>query len=432
MTDRRNFIKKTSLVTGAALASPQLFSITKSYSKNDILKIALVGCGGRGTGAVAQALQADPNTELVAMADVFEEQITNSLEALMEVEGIGDRIKVKNTDKYLGFDAYQKATDQCDVVILATPPAFRPEHFEYAVEQGKHVFMEKPLSCDSPGTRRILDAGKKADDKNLKVVVGLQNRYDPAYEALVTQIQSGMIGKITTATCYYMTRGYQLVPRSQTANELAYQIKNWHFFDWMWAGATGGLQIHNSDIVHWVKGEYPVSVQGIGGRIGPAVPGTGDSYNHFFLEYIYGDGSRLYDEIRTIDRTMRKGGSWFTGTKGTANIREGIKDLDGNVLWKYDIPQAQRANPYQVEHDRFFDSIRKDLPHNDTVFGAHSSHAANMGRMAAETGEEITWEASLKSDIQLAPEITSWDQNPPILPDDRGIYPFPYQGQKDI
>ncbi|HLT92930.1 MAG TPA: hypothetical protein VKZ56_00140, partial [Membranihabitans sp.] len=264
---------------------------------------------------------------------------------------------------------------------------------------------------------------------NLKVVVGLQNRYDPAYEAMVTQIQSGMIGKVLSATCYYLTRGYQLVPRSETANELAYQIKNWHFFDWMWAGATGGLQIHNTDIVHWVKGSYPVSVQGIGGRIGPSLPGTGDSYNHFFLEYTYVDGSKLYDEIRTIDRTMRKGGSWFTGTKGVANIREGIKDHDGNVLWKYDVPQSQRKNPYQVEHDIFFESIRQNRPHNDTIFGAYSSHAANMGRMAAETGEEVTWEESLNSDILLAPEITSWDQKPPILPDEKGIYPFRYQGQ---
>src|SRR5690606_37001535 len=190
MTDRREFIRQASLITGAAMTGPQIFAINKSTTPSDTLRIALVGCGGRGTGAVAQALQADPNTELVAMADVFEEQITNSLEALMEVEGIGDRIKVKNSNKYLGFDAYQKATDQCDVVILATPPGFRPEHFEYAVEQGKHVFMEKPLSCDSPGTRRILDAGKKADEKNLKVVVGLQNRYDPGYQAMVEQIQA--------------------------------------------------------------------------------------------------------------------------------------------------------------------------------------------------------------------------------------------------
>src|SRR5690606_23944743 len=224
MTDRRKFIRQASLITGAALASPQLFSITKSYSKNDLLKIALVGCGGRGTGAVAQALQADPNTALVAMADVFEEQIASSLASLSDIEEIADRIKVPQSKRFVGIDAYQKATRECDVVILATPPGFRPQHFEFAVEEGKHVFMEKPLSCDSPGTRRILNAGKKADDKNLKVVVGLQNRYDPAYEAMVTQIQSGMIGKVLSATCYYLTRGYQLVPRSETANELAYQI----------------------------------------------------------------------------------------------------------------------------------------------------------------------------------------------------------------
>lgn len=432
MNDRRNFIKKTSLVTGAAIASPQLFSITHSYAKNDVLKIALVGCGGRGSGAAAQALMADPDTQLVAMADVFENQISNSLDALSEVEGIGDRIKVPDENKFLGFDAYQKAIAQCDVVILATPPAFRPEHFEFAIAENKHVFMEKPLSCDSPGTRRILEAGQKADEKNLKVVVGLQNRYDPAYQAMVDQIHAGVIGKITSMTCYYMKGAYQLVPRSQVTSELAYQIKNWHFFNWMWGGATGGLQIHNSDIAHWAKGSYPVSVQGIGGRMLPPVPGTGDSYDHFFLEFTYGDGSHLYSEIRTIDRTLRKGGSWFTGTKGTANLREGIKDLEGHTLWEYDVPQSKRVNPYQVEHDHFFESIRQDHPHNDTIFGAHSTHASIMGRLAAESGNVINWEESLNSDIRLAPEITSWDQTPPLLPDDKGIYPFPYQGQKDV
>lgn len=258
MTNRRKFIRQASLATGAALTGPQLFSINRSSFRNDNLRIALVGCGGRGTGAAAQALQADPDTTLVAVADVFEEQITKSLAALAEIEEVADRVNVPEANRFLGFDAYQKAIKLCDVVILATPPAFRPEHFEFAVDEDKHVFMEKPLSCDGPGTRRILEAGKKADDRNLKVVVGLQNRYDPGYQALVEQIQSGIIGKVTSATCYYLTRGYQLVPRSQVQNELAYQIRNWHFFDWMWSGATGGLQIHNSDIVHWVKGSYPV------------------------------------------------------------------------------------------------------------------------------------------------------------------------------
>lgn len=429
MNKRRNFIRQTSLVTGAALASPHLFSITRAPLRSDTLKIALVGCGGRGTGAAVQALMADENTVLLAMAELFEDHLMKSYTALMDIEEISDRIQVPTENRFLGFDAYQKAIRECDVVILGTPPAFRPEHFEFAVAEGKHVFMEKPLSCDSPGTRRILEAGKKATEKNLKVVVGLQNRYDSAYQQMVEKLQSGIIGPIVSSTCYYMKGSYLLIPRSQTSGELAYQIKNWHFFDWMWAGATGGLQIHNTDIVHWVKDAYPISVQGIGGRLALDGPGTGDSYDHFYLEYTYEDGSKLHSEIRTIDRTFRKGGSWFIGTKGTANYREGIKSYDGELLWKYK-PSKDDTNAYQQEHNVFFEAIRKNRPHNDTVFGAHSSHAANMGRMAAQSGQVIKWEESLNSDIQLAPEITSWDQTPPVLPNEDGIYPIVKQGDK--
>lgn len=409
--------------------TPYIITSKRLSNPEDSIKVALVGCGGRGTGAAVQALLADINTVLVAMADLFEDHMMKSHNALMEVDEISDRVKVPENHRFLGFDAYQKAIKNCDVVILATPPAFRSEHFEFAVHEGKHVFMEKPLSCDSPGTRRILETGKKATEKNLKVVVGLQNRYDPAYQAMVQQLQSGLIGDIVSSTCYYMKGSYVLIPRGDVAGELAFQIKNWHFFNWMWASATGGLQIHNTDIVHWVKGSYPVSVQGIGGRIALRGPDTGDTYDHFYLEYTYDDGSRLHSEIRTIDRTFRKNGAWFTGTKGTANIQEGVIDYAGKILWKYNQSQGNSESPYQIEHNRFFEAIRQNQPHNDTEFGAYSSHAANMGRMAAESGEVITWDESLNSNLQLAPEITSWDQTPPILPNDQGIYPFVSQGQ---
>lgn len=428
MIKRRDFIKNTSLATGSALVMPYIYGANKSVFNSDILKIGLVGCGGRGTGAAAQALMADEKTELLAMADVFEDQLINSLSALKEIEEIGDRVKVPVENQFVGFDAYQKVIRQCDVVILATPPGFRPTHFEYAIQEDKDVFMEKPLSCDGPGTRRILKAGEEAFRKNLKVVVGLQNRYDPSYQEMVRQLQSGIIGNIVSSTCYYMKGSYHLVPRSAVSSELAYQIKNWHFFTWLWAGAPGGLQIHNSDIVHWVKDAYPVSAQGIGGRISLDHPGTGDSYDHFYLEYTYEDGSRMHSEIRTIEGTYKKNGTWFTGSKGTANVREGIRDYEGNVLWKSKLNYRDSENHYQLEHNIFFRAIRQDTPHNDTKFGAYSSHAANMGRLAAESGTVVTWEESLNSRQQLAPEISSWDQIPPITPNDEGFYRFPRQG----
>ena len=425
MNQRRKILKNSALLAGMILVRPRIIS-GMSHRSSDHLRVGLVGCGGRGTGAAAQALMADEDVILTAMGDLFPGQIERSLDALMEVDEIPPRIRVEERHRFTGFDAYQKVIRACDVVILATPPAFRPEHFEFAVEEGKHIFMEKPLSCDSPGTRRILKAGEKAADKNLKVVVGLQNRYDPVYQEMVKRLQEGAIGKITTAVCYYMKGGYQIVPRNQVENELEYQIRNWHFFDWMWSGAPGGLQIHNADIVHWVKNDFPVSVQGIGGRITKGSKTTGDSYDHFFLEYTYEDNTRLYSEIRTIDRTHYKGGVWFTGTKGTANVTEGIKDHDGHVIWK---PKKDPAiNPYQIELDRFFEAVRKDVSLNDTQIGAYSSQTANMGRVAAQSGNVVTREEFLKSDLRLAPEIVSWDQTPPLQPDENGHYPVIYQG----
>lgn len=427
MNGRRKFLQQSSVLAGGVLTPPLILpSLHRQRSQDKILKCALVGCGGRGSGAAAQILSADKNVHLVAMADLFEDQLKKSYEALEEIEEIEDQLIVGDSRKFVGFDAYRKATDEADIVILATPPAFRPAHFEYAVEKDKHVFMEKPLSCDSPGTRRILKAGESAEKKNLKIVVGLQNRYDPGYQEMIQQIQSGIIGDVVSAVCYYMKGSYPIIPREKTSGELAFQIKNWHFFNWMWGGATAGLQIHNDDIVHWIKNSYPINAQGFGGRISSIHEGMGDSYDSFYLEYEYEDGSILHSEIRTIDHTLQKNGAWIRGTKGVANISEGIRSYDGEILWKRE--KNKFENPYQLEQDRFIEAIRKDEPLNDTETGAFSSHAANMGRMAAETGRMATWDESLNSDHVLAPEITDWGQQAPILPGEDGRYPMPRQG----
>ncbi|WP_236973934.1 Gfo/Idh/MocA family protein [Membranihabitans maritimus] len=424
--DRRGFIKKSGLITGGVAVSPFPGILRFGSQTTNSLKIGLVGCGGRGTGAAAQALMAHPGNTLVAMGDLFEDHLSRSFEGLMEVEEIQKQLQVSNENKFLGFDAYKNVIEKCDVVILATPPAFRPEHFELAVDQGKHVFMEKPLSCDGPGTRRILDAGKVADEKNLKVVVGLQNRYDPAYQEMVQQLQDGVIGKIVSSTCYYLKGGYPLIPRSTVSSELEFQIKNWHYFTWVWAGAPAGLQIHNADIVHWAKGNYPVKAQGMGGRASLKGPDSGDVFDHFYIEYTYDDGTTMHSEIRNIDKNFNKNGTWFIGTEGTANVREGIQSHTGKALWSFD--PSKGNNAYQLEHDVFFDAIIHDKPQNDTRFGAYSTLTANMGRMAAHSGREISQEMALKSDLKLYQEITSWDDIPPVLPDQKGIYPFPTPG----
>ncbi|NND31319.1 MAG: Gfo/Idh/MocA family oxidoreductase [Saprospiraceae bacterium] len=425
--DRRKFLQQSSMVTGGLLLHPSLTPKKTKSSIADELKVGLVGCGDRGTGAALQALSAHPGNRLVALADVFEEQTENCLQKLLQLDKVKNQIDVPKKNRYVGFDAYQKVIRDCDVVLLATPPAFRPEHFEFAVKERKHVFLEKPLSCDGPGTKRILAAGKLADQYNLKVVVGLQNRYDPAHNAMVQRLKKGAIGDILSSTCYYMKGGYELVPRATTSSELAFQIKNYHYFFWLWAGAPAGLQIHNADIVHWVKDSYPVSAQGMGGRAVLEGPDSGDVYDHFSLEYTYGDGTKMYSQIRTIDRTLSKNGVWFLGTKGSANVYEGIKNHSGKTLWKFD--GKDQSNSLQVEHDQLFDAIRSDSPINNTEYGAYSSLVAIMGRMAAHSGQIVTLEEALNSEPLLKQDITDWDQ-PPVTPNENKIYRYPRPGFK--
>ncbi len=423
--NRRNFLQQSSFATGALLLSPG-FRHAKVRSSAKELRVGLVGCGGRGTGAAAQALAADPNNQLVAVADVFEDHAKNCLVKLEELSAIKDQIRVDPAHIFIGFDGYQKVVDACDVVLLATPPAFRPEHFEYAVSEEKHCFVEKPLSCDGPGTKRILAAGKASLSKNLKVLVGLQNRYDPAHIEMVKRIKKGMIGDVLTSDCYYMKGGYELIPRSAVNSELAFQIKNYHYFTWLWAGGPAGLQIHNADIVHWVKNGYPISAQGNGGRAMLHGPDSGDVFDHFSIEYTYADGTKMHSQVRNIDRTFRKNGVWFTGTKGTANVREGIKNRNGKTIWKF--AEKEMSNAFQIEHDQFFDAIRMDQPLNNTEYGAKSTLTAIMGRMAAHSGQVLTWDEALNSEPHLKGDIRSWDEAP-VTPHADGSYTFPRPGE---
>jgi len=426
MSDRRTFIKESSALAGGILLQPK-FSNANIFTSDKELKIGLVGCGGRGTGAAMQALKANPGNRLVAIGDVFEEQTSNCLSRLQGLDEIKGQIQVSKDHQYVGFDAYQKVVRDVDVVLFATPPAFRPEHYEYAVAEGKHVFLEKPLACDGPGIKRILEANKTAKAKNLKVVVGLQNRYDPAHNEMVKKISKGAIGDVIHSTCYYMKGGYKLIPRATTNSELAFQIKNYHYFTWLWAGAPGGLQIHNADIVHWVKGAYPVSAQGLGGRAVLDGPDSGDVFDHFYIEYTYPDGTKMTSQIRNIDRNLSKNGSYFIGTKGTANIHEGIKTHSGKKIWQFD----EKANPgdsLQIEHDQLFAAVLNDTPINNTEYGAYSSLTAIMGRMAAHTGQIVTLDDAMNSEPFFEEDLKDWSKAP-VMPDANGIYDFPRPGK---
>lgn len=429
-SSRRSFIKSSATIVGGSLIGATLpIDVSAYINGNDILKIALIGCGKRGAGAAVNALRGDDNVKLVAMADAFRDKLDDTYNNLMKIEDIKGSIDVPEEHKFVGFDAYKDAMALADVVLLVTPPAFRPLHFEAAINSGKHVFMEKPLASDSPGIRRVLAAGKLADKKNLRVQVGLQNRYDPGYKELVNRIHNGAIGDIVSATDYYLIGPLTHIPRQAGQSEMEFQMRNWRYFNWLWAGSPAGLQIHNTDIVNWVKDSYPVRAHAMGGRSSLSGPDYGDIFDHFYIEYEYADGMKLNSQVRSIQGTFNKGGSFFQGTKGTGDIRGGIRGLDGKQIWRH---RKKGPSPYQIEHDEFFSAIRNGTSMNDTEWGAMSTMTTIMGRMAAHSGQMVELDDALNSELILVPDNLSWEAEPPAKPDEDGNYPVPVPGQSEV
>lgn len=429
---RRDFIKGSSIVLGGTLAGASLPLASKGAPPVDDrpLKIALIGCGARGAGAAVNALRADKNLKLVAMADAFRDKLDDTYNNLTKIADIKEAVDVPEEHKFVGFDGYKDAIALADVVLLVTPPAFRPLHFEAAIQADKHVFMEKPLASDAPGVRQILKTGELAEQKNLKVQVGLQNRYDPGFIGMVERIKDGAIGNIVSATDYYMVGPVKLVKREEGQTEMEYQMRNWRHFNWLWAGSPAGLQIHNTDIVNWVKGSYPVRAHALGGRSAFSGPDHGDIFDHFFIEYEYADGTKLNSQIRTVLGTFNKGGAYFQGTNGTANVRDGIKDPTGKTIWRH--RGGDSENPYQLEHDQFFAAIRQNTPMNDTEWGAMSTMTTILGRMAAHSGQLVEWDDALNSELSILPASFSWDSHPPVMPDKDGNYPVPVPGKSPV
>lgn len=427
---RRTFIKSSATLVGGSIIGAALPVNANAYiNGNDTIRIALIGCGKRGAGAAVNALRADDNVKLVAMADAFRDKLDATYNNLQKIEDLKGSIDVPEEHKFVGFDAYKDAIALADVVLLITPPAFRPLHFEAAVNAGKHVFMEKPLASDSPGIRRILAAGKDADRKDLRVVVGLQNRYDPGYKELVNRIHDGAIGDVVSATDYYLVGPLTHVPRQPDYSEMEFQMRNWRYFNWLWAGSPAGLQIHNTDIVNWVKGSYPVRAHAMGGRSSLHGPDYGDIFDHFYIEYEYADGTKLNSQVRSIQGTYNKGGSYFQGTKGTADIRGGIRGLGGERIWRH---KKKGPSPYQIEHDELFSAIRNGTQLNDTEWGAMSTMTTIMGRMAAHSGQMLEWDDALNSELILVPDNLNWDAEPPAKPDENGNYPVPVPGKSEV
>jgi myo-inositol 2-dehydrogenase / D-chiro-inositol 1-dehydrogenase len=429
-TSRRSFVQKTALATSGLLTVPLSVEAMANVYGAKKLKLALIGCGGRGSGAAVQALTADENVELVAMADAFADRIEKSLNGIKDHFDGKKKIEVKEKNRFVGFDAYKKAIDLADVVILTTPPGFRPYHFEYAIANDKHVFMEKPVATDPVGIRKVLATAKIAKAKKLNVVVGLQRHYQTKYIDIKQRIDQGAIGKIRSGQVYWNDAGVWVKKRQAGQSELEYQMRNWYYFNWLCGDHILEQHIHNIDVANWFIGDYPVSAQGMGGRQVRNGKDHGEIFDHHFVEFTYASGAVISSQCRHIPGTMRRVDEVFQGTQGSVEIGKGlITDLEGNSKYKYPRKWGEDSNPYQVEHDRLFASIRNGGVIADAENGAMSTLTAILGRMATYTGKKITLEEALNSELHLMPETVTWDSTPPSVPDSEGNYPIPTPGK---
>ena len=412
---RRTFLKKSSLAATAALAAPYIALAPQSFAISGTLKVGLVGCGGRGTGAAREALKADKDVMLTAVGDVFDRQIDGSLRQLERA--VGDKLRVDH--KFVGLDAYQKVIDSgVDVVLLATPPGFRPQHLKAAVDAGKHVFCEKPVATDAAGVRMALAAVAEAKKKNLGLLAGFCWRYNLAERALFERVHAGDIGDMRVFYGTYYTGPVKPMPPANTRpagmSDLEWQLRNWYNFTWLSGDGLVEQAVHAVDWMCWAfKDVPPLKAVAVGGRQIPAH--GGNIFDHFEINYEYPEGARGFIGCRQISGCMNDNTGTMYGTKGTAREMgfASMPSISGEKNWKYAGP---RPNMYQVEHDEFFASLRAGRPLNDGVRLCHSTMTAIMGRMAAYTGEEVTWDAALNSDENLVPDEMSWDMNLPVRP----------------
>jgi myo-inositol 2-dehydrogenase/D-chiro-inositol 1-dehydrogenase len=429
---RREFLKASALLAGGVLINQFAFAAGHS-GVDDIIKIALIGCGDRGTGAAFQALSTTANLKLVAMGDAFPDRIESSYKLL--VDKFKDKIDVPKERRFVGFDAYEKAIALADVVLLATPPGFRPLHFEEAVKQGKHIFMEKPVAVDSPGIRRVLAAAVTAKQKKLNVVVGLQRRYQTNYIETMKRIQDGAIGDITGGQVYWNSGGVWVKDRTPGQTEMEYQMRNWYYFNWLCGDHIVEQHVHNIDIANWIKGATPVSVQGTGSRAWRTGKRYGEIYDNHAVELTYADGAVIHSQCRHFEGTTNRVDESFQGTKGKTYLSGGndgvLWDLKGKEIFRH--PGKGNKNPYQTEHDELFAAVTKgEFKFSDAERAAHSCLTAIIGRYATYSGQTIKWDDALKANNSLFPEQLSWSANPKVLPDQEGLYPIPTPGKTKV
>ena len=407
-SSRREFLKASTVtVAGAALAAGTSVARVAHAAGNDEIRVAVIGCGGRGAGAAANCLEADPAVKIVALADAFQDRIDSALKMLKGK--FGERLDVPPERRFVGLDAYRQAISaDVHLVVLATPPGFRPAQYAAAVQAGKHVFMEKPLCVDAPGFRSLMDTNKLADEKGLKVVVGLQRHHQSRYVEGMQRILDGAIGDIEFLRVYWNGGPIWIKPREEGWTEMEYQIRNWNVFRWLSGDHICEQHVHNLDVGLWAMGgRHPVEANGMGGREKRKGKDQGHIFDHHAVEFTFADGTKMFSQCRQMSGVLN-------------NVSESVHGSKG--VWNSSDQRDNGNNPYLQEHIDLIAAIRSGAKLNEGWHGAVSTMTAVLGRMATYSGQVVRWDDAVQKGPRETPEVLALDADPPVLPDAHGLY----------
>lgn len=409
---RRQFVKQSAAITSAGILAANLGVASRAHAAGSgVIRVGLVGCGGRGTGAASQALSAGSDVHLVALGDAFMDKVNSTADNLVKNKAFEGRIDVPAERRFAGFDAYKSVIDNVDVVLLATPPGFRPQHLKYAVDKGVHSFCEKPVASDAPGLRSVLATVEEARKKNITIVSGLCYRYHKAKQAVIGKIHDGAIGDVVSNETYYWAGGLWHRGRDDKWSEMEYQMRNWLYFTWLSGDHIVEQHVHSLDKIAWVMGDKPpAKVQSMGGRIARTDPKYGNIYDHFYNVFEWDNGIRLHSSCRQAVNCKTGVSDTIVGTKGKAELQSAT--ITGETNWKFQLPRGESDNMYQNEHDALFDALRKGQSINNGTYMAQSTMMAIMARMSAYTGQELTWDQALNSQQKLVPDTFDWGPAP--------------------
>ena len=427
-TTRRDFLKRSA----AGAAALGTVSITRGAhaAGDEVIKIGMIGAGGRCSGAAAQSLKAGPYVKLVAMTDVFDSRVKASRENLRKQ--FPDQVMVDDDHCFASFDGYKKVIDAADVVLIACASKFHPMYSEAAIKAGKHVFVEKPHAIDPVGVRRVKAVADLAKEKGLSIVSGLQSRYHAGWQETVKRIHDGIIGDVVAAQSMFLRAPYRVMSREPSLSEIQYQFWNWYHFRWLSGDDVPQSLVHNVDRISWImKEEMPKWAFGLAGRSSSFGEVYGDMFDHHTAVYEYESGARLYALCRTQAGCYNNSSDIIMGTKGTCHLAHRHPRVEGETNWQYDGPEN---NPYDAEQKALIDSVREGKPINSGYHMATSTMVGVLGQMTCYSGKPVQWDEACKSDLQYgpAPEEAGFDMDPPTVPDESGNYPLPLPGITEL